>query len=85
MIHKKKKHNQKIYSASTQKYSGNELLTSGTINSSKTKKNKPLKSLTGGGNNVSLGRKLFGAKIETDSINYERFEIANKDILYRIS
>jgi len=77
MIHKKKQNNRKLYSASTQKYSGNELLTNETINSSKTKKNKSL--IGGGNNNVSLGRKLFGAKIETESINYERFEVANKE------
>ena len=77
MIHKKEKQNLKIYSRNTQKYSGNELLTNENTNNNKTKKCKYMSG--GGGNNISLGRKIFGDKIETESIKYERFDIANKE------
>lgn len=88
MIHNKK--NIKLYSRNTQKYSGNELLINEYINNTtKTKKhhninhyifkNNKHKYLAGGGNNTSLGRKIFGEKIETETINYERFDIANKE------
>jgi len=59
----------------TKKHSGNELILG---NNTKTKKNSVYLH-SGGGNKPSLGRRIFGQKIETNNINYERFDVATKE------
>jgi hypothetical protein len=60
----------------TKKHSGNELI----LGNNKTKKNQlNLYSSKGGGNKPTLGRILFGKKIENNNINYDKFDVATKE------
>ena len=69
MINKKKTNN------ITKKHSSNELILG---NNTKTKKNS-LYLHSGGSGNASLGRRIFGQKIEANNINYDRFNVATKE------